>query len=691
MFCSRFSLLAMLLLLVAAGCSDSEDATSSVTGSGPESESSDHADHNHDDEEKRTDGFTLEVDRKAEDVAGAWLFYVTQEQNEIPIAMMGVVAKDQQNPSKDDMQAVFLQPTKAGGKLEGGPSTVTLHTVQFQFTRDGQFQLFDGELKDGIIFGNILNAEGRCVPARMVRFTTAVKSEPQPALAEGFFELTDILKDGGDWDQLVSFVEDHPESPLVINALYSLSSQLGPRDPSREKVEQVFDLIEQYVSPWGNRLKQYSRLNSLVSIMNIYRYSDFLESIRSSLEGEFPEPMWEEQTKFVLETMKEEVGYVKQVEALRSSEPETRDEIMKQLHEIREKDIFNFNFIRATAVALESIGEKEKALEWYLGYVSIPGLDSFYLNQFQMYASEVTLTSQKLESLWKEVHGDTEGLSAALEENYIDLLESYELPELSLPEENQKRVLVELFTGTACPPCIASDIAFSHLKQKLPSDRAIFLQYHVHVPAADPLTTDGSTGRYHYYGVSGTPTYFISGRATLGTAGPASIASTTITMLADEIVEELKIEPPLEIDVDLEPTGDGIATFKANVEAEEISERWRLNVVLAEEMVRFKGPNQIPYHEMVVRHVFTPSQGEPPQGKSLMLDGTIDPEKIRGSIDADLEKMRKEYSIEVPNAPLELKNLHLVVFVQDNRNRRVRQAVSVPVPDLSSEKVSSAD
>lgn len=688
---TRRLIVLLSLTVLFAGCSDSgSDSPQSAEQGASEAEETSAVEHEEHEEEQK-DGLEYELDRSPVNVAGGWLFYVSQDQNEVPIAMLGVVARDQQNPSMDDLKVMILQPTKAGGKLEAGPSTVTPQTVQFQFQRDGQFQLFAGELKDGVIFGNILDAEGGCTMARMVRPKVAVQTEPLPSLAEGFFELTDILKEGGDWDQLVEFVETYPETPLTVNALYSLTSQVGPRGRNLDDIKQIFALIEEVISPWGNRMKQYSRLNSLVATMHTYRDSDFLESVRKSLVGEFPEPMWEERTSYALETLKEEIEYIKQVEALRASTSETRAEIMTQLEESRQKDLFNFNLIRSTAEALESIDEKEQALEWYLDYVSIPGLDSFYLNQFQMYAREATPTSQKLDTLWEDVHGSQDGLNAALEENYHDLLKSYELTGISIPEDTKRGVLVELFTGTACPPCIASDIAFSRLKQEFPQDRAIFLQYHVHVPAADPLAVEGSRGRYHYYAADGTPTYFVDGRKIEGTAGPASIAELTITRLSDEIVEELKVAPPLDIKVDVKSEGAGTASFKATVEAEELNDRWRLNVVLAEEVVHFRGPNQIPFHEMVVREVFTPSQGEPPKGDGLSYSGIIDPEKIRVSINGSLEQLRKERSVEVPNAPLELNNLYLVAFVQDTRNRRIRQAVSVPVPELSSAKVSSAE
>lgn len=688
-------LTALSLFASVSGCSDSKSESSpngdeiNLPRETEEEHDHDH-DHDHDHEKKEKDGLGYELNRESENVIGPWLFYAVEEENEVPWGVLAVTARDPQNPSEEDLKAQIVQPTKAGGKIESGRSRATMTDLQLEFTKDGAFLIFAGELKEGVVFGNILTGDGRCTPARMIRPKQQLTEEPQPNLAEGVYALTEILRSGADWDQLATFVEEHPESPVAINALYSMGSQLGPREVTREKVEQLFDLSSKTLSLWGNRLQQYARLNTLVSVVNIYRYPDLFEEIRQTLLGEFPEPMWQKQTQYVLETLETELKNVEKVDQLRNSTEEARAEILTALNKAKQEDRFNFNFLRATADTLENLDEKEEALEWYLDFVAIPGFDSFYLNQFQMFAREMSPTSEKLKSLWVDVHENSDGLSAALETSYQKLLDYYETPELIIPEADGKRVLVELFTGTACPPCVASDLAFSKLYQELPSDRVVFLQYHVHSPAPDPLTGEGTSGRYHYYGAKGTPTTLVNGRIIEGVAGPASLVSSSLLRLSDEIGEQLSIDAPLEISAEVKPGKAGLATFKASVKADDLSERWRLNVVLAEEKVKFTGQNQVPIHTMVVRQVITPSQGESPKGDAISVEGTIDLKALATTLNGSLAKIEKQYRAELPKAPLDFKNLHLVVFVQDNRNQRVRQVISIPVPELSSPKVSSA-
>src|SRR5262249_39195134 len=55
--------------------------------------------------------------------------------------------------------------------------------------------------------------------------------------------------------------------------------------------------------------------------------------------------------------------------------------------------------------------------------------------------------------------------------------------------KSDRVVLVELFTGAQCPPCVAADLAFDAVGKSFKPSEAILLQYHLHIPRPDPLTT----------------------------------------------------------------------------------------------------------------------------------------------------------------------------------------------------------
>src|SRR5206468_734917 len=80
--------------------------------------------------------------------------------------------------------------------------------------------------------------------------------------------------------------------------------------------------------------------------------------------------------------------------------------------------------------------------------------------------------------------------------------------------KNNRMVVLELFTGVQCPPCVSADIAFDALLKTYKSSDVILLQYHLHIPGPDPLTNKDSEARSKFYGVQGTPTMVLDGKVT---------------------------------------------------------------------------------------------------------------------------------------------------------------------------------
>ena len=54
-------------------------------------------------------------------------------------------------------------------------------------------------------------------------------------------------------------------------------------------------------------------------------------------------------------------------------------------------------------------------------------------------------------------------------------------------KSNRVVVVVELFTGAQCQPCIAADLGFDGLEMSYKPSDVILLQYHLHIPSPDPL------------------------------------------------------------------------------------------------------------------------------------------------------------------------------------------------------------
>jgi hypothetical protein len=120
-------------------------------------------------------------------------------------------------------------------------------------------------------------------------------------------------------------------------------------------------------------------------------------------------------------------------------------------------------------------------------------------------------------------------LETKLDEEYRAKVPPFKPASYTGPKDSKagQVVLMELFTGAQCPPCVAADVAFDALLQTYKPADFIGLQYHRHIPGPDPLTNNDSEARQQYYGekITGTPSTFFNGRGEAGGGGPMGISA----------------------------------------------------------------------------------------------------------------------------------------------------------------------
>ena len=185
-------------------------------------------------------------------------------------------------------------------------------------------------------------------------------------------------------------------------------------------------------------------------------------------------------------------------------------------------------------------------------------------------------------------------------------------------------VVMELFTGAQCPPCVAADVAFDALLKTYKPTELIGLQYHLHIPGPDPLTNKDTQARQQYYGdeISGTPSTFFNGHSQAGGGGPMQASEQKFQEYRGIIDTQLESAREAQVEVSATRQGDQIEiTAQATVtrkpesaEAEKGKEeskkpadakhggfKPRLRLALTEESIRYVGSNKLRYHHHVVR------------------------------------------------------------------------------------------
>jgi hypothetical protein len=252
--------------------------------------------------------------------------------------------------------------------------------------------------------------------------------------------------------------------------------------------------------------------------------------------------------------------------------------------------------------------------------------------------------------------------------------------------KSDRVVLVELFTGAQCGPCIAADTAFdAALKAYKPSE-VVLLQYHLHVPGPDPLTNSDSEARETYYGrnvVHGTPTVLLDGEGLPppGLGGFRAQAQEGFELLTRLINDELEKPAGAQLKLTAGRT-QGKIELAAEVSAvTKPDANLRLHFALVEDVVHYAGGNGQRLHHHVVRAFPGGVAGFEVTGQKMTKTVSLGTAVLRDALRDYLNEAAVGMRFPDENWPLKLEHLKAVAFVQDDRTKEVLQAAQADVPE----------
>ena len=255
--------------------------------------------------------------------------------------------------------------------------------------------------------------------------------------------------------------------------------------------------------------------------------------------------------------------------------------------------------------------------------------------------------------------------------------------------KSDRAVLVELFTGAECEPCVAVDLAFDALGRTYKPTEVVLLQYHAHIPGPDPLVAKDGAARMDFYNKKdddkSTPQLFVNGKLDpTGGGGQTRMARLKYQAYRETIDELLEKPATVKLSTTAALKGDEL-TIKATVaDLEKPGEKVSLRFALAEERVRYQGGNGVRYHHSVVRAMPGGPKGFPLPKSSAEQTVTVKLEDVRAAnnkaLDEFLDALKRagaEYNFSA--RPMALKNLKVVAFVQNDETNEVLHAVQVEV------------
>ena len=285
----------------------------------------------------------------------------------------------------------------------------------------------------------------------------------------------------------------------------------------------------------------------------------------------------------------------------------------------------------------------------------------------------------------KSVGGEIAKLEAVLDAEYLKAVPPFKPAAFAGRKDRTANqvVVMELFTGAQCPPCVAADVAFDALLKTYKPADVVLIQYHVHIPGPDPLTIPDSVARFDYYrkefpeAVRGAPTSVFNGKPQSGGGGGMAASENKYKQYSEII------NPLLEKTVEAKVAGKATrAGDKIDIALEVVGgdgADMKLRVLVVEESIRYVGGNTIRFHHHVVRAMPGGADGVAVTDKAFKHATTADLGAVRTGLTKYLDEFAKIRPFPKSDRPMDMKDLKVIALVQNDKTKEIVQAVQIEV------------
>jgi hypothetical protein len=432
----------------------------------------------------------------------------------------------------------------------------------------------------------------------------------------------------------VVLLQDNKTSP-VAQDVYSLL--LSKHAEAKFDEAQVKELISNYLASakiWGDRWEARSEILLAYSLINGRKFPEFVSPHLDAAEQKLGEDK---------EAIKEQIAAYReaanvQIRVRELLNPDSSTEITTaaatELKELLKTQRYNAEILFALGTHAEKIGQVDDAINYLSDVVAIPLLE---VTIMQLRAGEPpNPPNEILKKLWTQKHGSQDGydqhIAAVYTQRMAELVAEAQLKVPATPataEAGNKTVLVELFTGMQCAPCVAADVALDAISKSLPQNKVVVIRYHQHIPNPDGLANQDSEERATFYEINSTPTTIIDGMKMDSRfySGPLQVASNAYAIfrkVVDKRLEE-KTDAVIKLSATVEKGQLEVNAAVTGV-PEEILPACRLRLAIVENHVHAYLPlatNGIRDQEFLVRELLGGAKGISPKNGELKYSSTM--------------------------------------------------------------------
>jgi len=554
--------------------------------------------------------------------------------------------------------------------------------LEFEFPDHRKLLSFQGRFLEGYVLGTVVSEDGtigtaRLVPTNEKTLIRVPEFDPLPEQGELFKLAESPVPD----EDARLFSKAYPASPLVRMAWRNLIQEKVAKEAKPAEFEPLLDECLKLESIWGPRYERVAEFEMVSSLVAMGVNADWalarLESLGKKLEAD---PGLAGMTK-QLAIFRERALMQQTIDLVHSPDETKREEGRTRLRQLLKENPFNPALVLQLADDAREQGRVDEALQLYAELAVLPMQERLLQSAWQNDPVQHVLPTERVSTLWKEKHGGTDGLDEFLNQVYEERLLAFaDAPVTERSGEGNHVVLCELFTGARCAPCVSADVAIDGIEQTYPSSMVVALRYHVHIPGQDPLANNDSEARhYNYYRSPGTPFLYVDGGAVPGVAGALPNATAVYQGLRKITDTRLEDKTDVKISLSAVPQDDTVQVHVTVEGFDASADRLRLRIALAESSIQFAAFNGIRHHEMVVRKLIGGDRGVAPTDGKLEFHGSVNLKDLRDELHHYLTEFERNQGIEFVVMPLDLKNLHVVAFVQDDSTHAVLQTVIAPV------------